>query len=509
MSELKPSNSKVLASGGLLAKNSVLNLLGQGVPLLAAVIAIPILIRGLGVDRFGVLTIVWMVIGYFSLFDLGLGRALTQLVSKKLGTGEVEDIPTLVWTSLVLMFALGIIGALVLGITSIWLVNSVLKIPDQLKSETQSAFILISVGVPIVIVTAGFAGVLSALQRFDVLNKIRIPMGLYSFIAPLLILPFTQSLYPITAALVTGRLLACSMHLVACLNVMPTLRTGFDFQFSAVKPLFRFGAWMTVTNVVGPLMVYLDRFAIGGIVSVASVAYYATPYELVTKLWIIPGAVVGVLFPAFAECYSRNPDRALLLFIRGTKYVAIMMFPIVLLVTAFAHEGLQLWLGYEFANNSDRVLQWLAIGVYINSLALIFITYIQAIGRPDISAKLHFIELPFYLLLLWWAIHSYGIGGAAIVWVVRVSADGIVLFILSTHHLGGYSKRLTQLSSSVVIAVLCLCLPFFLISFFERVIYSLVISCLYIYMVWFWVLATDERIRIKFYISRFTKKKEI
>ena len=65
-----------------------------------AVVAIPSLIRVLGVPRFGVLSLAWTVIGYFSLFDLGMGRALTKLVADKLGAQQEHAIPGLAWTSL-------------------------------------------------------------------------------------------------------------------------------------------------------------------------------------------------------------------------------------------------------------------------------------------------------------------------------------------------------------------------------------------------------------------------
>ena len=74
-----------LTQGRLLARNTVWNLGGQVAPLVVAIFAIPPLIKGLGTDRFGVLTLAWVVIGYFSLFDLGLGRALTKLVAGQEG----------------------------------------------------------------------------------------------------------------------------------------------------------------------------------------------------------------------------------------------------------------------------------------------------------------------------------------------------------------------------------------------------------------------------------------
>ena len=103
-----------LTRGGLLARNTLLNIVFQAVPLLVALITIPIIIKGLGTDRFGVLTIAWMVMGYFSLFDLGLGRALIKFIGEKLARNQTEEIPALFWTSLLMMSALSIIAALII-----------------------------------------------------------------------------------------------------------------------------------------------------------------------------------------------------------------------------------------------------------------------------------------------------------------------------------------------------------------------------------------------------------
>src|SRR5690348_387114 len=75
-----------LTRSSLLARNTGWNLFGQFAPMVVAVFVIPRIIRALGTDRFGALSIAWMVVGYFSLFDLGLGRALTNLVAQKLAT---------------------------------------------------------------------------------------------------------------------------------------------------------------------------------------------------------------------------------------------------------------------------------------------------------------------------------------------------------------------------------------------------------------------------------------
>ena len=292
LSNASPNNVNSLTSGRILARNTIWNLVGQGAPLLVALFAIPLLIKGLGTARFGVLTLAWAVVGYFSLFDLGLGRALIKLVAEKLGAEQTEDILRLIWTALALMGMLGITGALVAASISPWLVHDILKIPQALQDETLSAFYLLALSIPVVISAIGLRGILEAHQRFDLANMVRIPLGIFTFLGPLIVLPFSNNLFPVVAVLVAVRFLAWGVNLFLCLRLVPVLRHNSKPQRTMIWPLISFGSWMTGTNIVGPLMLYMDRFLIGALISVTAVAYYATPYEVVTKLLLISGALV-------------------------------------------------------------------------------------------------------------------------------------------------------------------------------------------------------------------------
>src|ERR1039457_6126600 len=281
------------------------------------------------------------------------------------------------------MAVMGVIGGGIAGVLSPLLVANVFKMPNQLRPETLQAFYILSASIPVVILSSGFVGILTAYQRFDLINAVRTPLGLANFIAPLLVLPFSTSLVPITLLLAVSRLASCVTQYWLCLRVMPSLRMEKRFLPGAVKPLFGFGGWMTVSNIIGPLMVYLDRFVIGTVISVTAVAYYATPYEMVTKLWIISGALIASLFPAFAASNNSDASRTVQLLSKSIAAIFILIFPIVLVIVTFSQEGLMIWLGKEFANNSANVLRWLAAGVFFNCLAQVIYTLIQGRGRPD------------------------------------------------------------------------------------------------------------------------------
>jgi O-antigen/teichoic acid export membrane protein len=195
-----------------------------------------------------------------------------------------------------------------------------------------------------------------------------------------------------------------------------------------VGPLFRFGGWLTISNLISPLMVSIDRFLIGMFLSVTEVAYYATPYEIVTKLQIIPSALAGVLFPAFSHTLANDRARARQLYTHGLAITLALLLPLTAVMVTFAHAGLALWLGAEFAAHGYRVLQILAIGVLINASAYLPASFLHAAGRPDVTAKLHMIEFPLYVPLVCWLIRAFGIEGAATAWVLRVTLDAGLLF---------------------------------------------------------------------------------
>jgi O-antigen/teichoic acid export membrane protein len=196
---------------------------------------------------------------------------------------------------------------------------------------------------------------------------------------------------------------------------------------SAIVPILRLGGWMSVSNIMSPLMVSLDRFLIGSLLSMAAVTYYATPYEMVTKLSFIPGAVAAVFFPAFAGTYTLDRPRTALLMDRAGRLLVAMIFPAILVLSTFARETLSLWIGGDFAQQSSLVLQILAIGVFVNSFAQVPFAIVQATGRPDLTAKLHLLELPLYASLIYVLSKRLGIAGVALAWSLRMVIDTSLL----------------------------------------------------------------------------------
>jgi len=414
-----------------LAHGAAWSLAGFLLPVAVAVVAIPPLTRGLGVDRFGLLTISWAVAGYFSVFDLGVGRALTQRLAS-LGDDGDERESNVAWTALWMLLGAGIAGGLLLAFVAAPLVRGVLRTPAPLVDETVNAFVLLGLAVPAITVMAGLRGILEARFAFRALNVVRIPFGVLTFLAPLAVLPWSARLDAVVGALVAARLLLLWPTARVAAQVLPGLRRPRAPQAAEIRPLLGFGVWMTVSNVVSPLMTNLDRVLLGALLGIGVVAFYATPQEVITKLALLPSAFVAVLFPAFAE----RADRAADLYARGMRYTLVVTLPPALAAIMFPHELLRAWLGEEFAQGGAEALRWLALGVLVNCLGYVSFALVQGRGRADLTGKLHLAELPFYFLAFLLLTQAFGVVGAALAWTLRVTADAAVLDRLARSQTG-------------------------------------------------------------------------
>ena len=483
----------VLLSGKRLSRNVVYGMAGQVVPFVVGIFAVRLLINYLGTSRFGVLTLIWALIGYFGLFDLGIGRAVTKRMAEKIGEHNSDEIIPLFWTSLVILFSLGVIGGIVLFVASDYLVGSVLKVPPEFVGETLHAFSLTSFAIPIVVATTGLRGTLEARQLFGKTSTIQSGTGIFMLVAPLVVLPFTSSLAWIVFALILGRVLGMGAYGFFCLREVPALRQSMRITKKAFVSLWNFSIWIAITNVVAPVMVYFDRFLIGALLSVSMVAFYTTPFDVVSKLWFVPNGLVAVLFPAFSMSYASNRDRCSRLFTKGFKYALFALLPLVSLVIVFAREALSLWLGEPFALESYRVAQVLAVGILVNSVGYVPSAFLQGIGRPDLTTKLGLLELPFYLVAVYFGAKQFGIVGVAMAWTLRVSLDVPILLYLSKRNLEEIQIPFREMTLAILATAVAGILAWIAIHPFEKLAIVTVLFSAMFLVIWSRLLDTDER----------------
>jgi O-antigen/teichoic acid export membrane protein len=496
-----------------IVRNTSFNLIGTIFPLLLTIVIIPLLIKGLGIERFGVLVIAWGLVGYFGLFNFGLGRATTKFMANAWDENNKKAAVGFFWSSFCMNGIFGLIGGVLLAIMTPWLVGNLLNIPSFLKEEALHGFFWLSFSIPIVTAGSSLVGALESQLRFGSINLVQIIAGSMMKLAPLLVLIFTKRLDVVISVIVFVRLASFSTYMYLCLRTIPELRTYDVFQRNLLRPLLGFSGWITVTNIVGPLMTYMDRFVIGSILSMHAVAYYSMPYDVVRKLQVLPLSLSRTLFPIFGAVDQKSSDeRHSRLYEKSLKYLILLIIPVVICLLVLAKDLLRLWLGHEFASNSTTVMQVLTIGAFINALAKLPYVLIQGFGRPDITAKFHLLELPFYILMLFGFIHWLGIIGVAIAWTMRALADTLLLRV--------YAKKLVQKSDSLfykntltateVSALVVIGMSWFLSmldSFNWKLCTTVLLIAAFALWSWFGLLKGDERLNLSNFVFNLFKQK--
>ena len=484
-----------------IARNTVINIIGIGVPYIVGFFCIPYIIRGLGVDRFGVLTLVWAIVGYFSFVDLGLAKASTKFVAESLGKGELSNIPKYVWTTIFMQCVLGLIGFLIILLTAPLLVDKILNIPPEFTAEVLRTVVIIGFSLPIILVSSSLRGILEASQRFDLINLIKIPISISFYLVPLIGLAFHWQLPGIVTLMVVIRLLSLVAWLIICLRVHPVLLESISFHGPLIKVLLRFGGWVSLSSILFYVTISIDRFIIGSLLSLKDVSYYSAPLEVVMRIGIIPGSFTMILFTAFSSLEGGNQEeRSKMLFVRSIKYILMSIGPVVLILVFYAKPFLRIWLGSEFAHRSTLVIQILAIGFLVSSLSGVPFNLLFGKGRADLAAKLQIVELCLYIPLAFLLIKFWGINGAALAMAVKSVLITVLYFKVSMKIKPIKLQHLLEINlMKSIISIFVLAAIFILITYLRLKLYGFILAIIISAIITFFYVLTRKE---KQFISR-------
>jgi O-antigen/teichoic acid export membrane protein len=398
------------------------NALGRGLPLLLALVLTPVLVHQLGLERWGLFTLALAMVGVFGVFDFGVGQALTRALAERIGAGREAEATGLVAAALATLGMISLVAALGLWLFIPLLVERILRVPPALQSQAMDAMRVLAVAAPLVVLNAALWGVLAAWQRFRAANLVTIPVNLFYYLGPVLVLLVWDSLVGVMLALVACRLVNTISYIWLVRPLLPGL-SWRGIRLRLVVPLLRLGGWMTFNGMVTQALLYADRFLIGAMLSLAAVAWYATPLDLVLRVWILPVAVAQTLLPAFAGAFATMPTQTAALLRRGALAIMLLVLPAALLLVVGARELLWLWLGAEFAAGGARVLQILGVGIFFSCVAFAPNALLDAIGRPDMTARFVLGQAVVFLPLAALLLPVAGIEGAAMAWALRAATD--------------------------------------------------------------------------------------
>lgn len=412
------------------ASHILWNFGGLALPLAVAFFAIPQLLASLGQEKFGLLALAWGLIGYAGALDLGVGRALTQMVGVLRGQGNDAKIAVALYTANRITLVFGLVGGGLTALAAVMGGYSWIKVSATSTDELMYSMILLAVALPIQAMSATYRGVNEAFLNFKGVSLVRVALGVVNFGGPWLVSIYSASLVASVSTLVISRLLAVFFyrHLALnCSRVAQVQPSESHYEPAVARQLFTFGKWVTVSSFVSPVMVQADRFVVAAMLSAAAVSIYVVPYEVVTQCLIISGSISSVIFPYLSKLMAEGEIEWKAYFKKwNTRVAALMVFTSVTLAVCLPYI-LPWWIEVGFNEQSVLVGQILCVGVFLNAVGTMYYAAIHAAGRADVTAKIHLFELPLYLSTLVLLLEVFGVSGAAYAWAFRMGLDTVLL----------------------------------------------------------------------------------
>ena len=427
------------------------NILGAAVPLVLTFITVPIYIHLVGIERVGILSLAWLLLGYFGLFDLGLGKATAFRVAAQRDAPAADRAATL-WGALIVNVGMGIVGGLLLWAASYFYFADYFKVDETLRPEILQAVPLLGLSVPVATLTGVLAGALQGREKFLQTNMIS---ATTTILFQLLPLGIAWLWGPTLSTLLAAALFARAIGLIAMwrlCRVEFTLGHPTKTERATVMALLRYGGWVSFNGLIGPVLVIIDRFAIGNVLGATLLGYYHVPFQLAKQLAIIPDSLTNALFPkltaASTEQASLLSQKALLTLI-STITLPVMVG--ILMMEPF----LNLWVGPTIGAQSGPVGRVLLVGFWCNAMALVPFTQLQAAGRPRTVTIILLMQIPLYLACLYFAMLHFGILGCAVVLALRFGVDFVMQSLAVDRRIGAPSMLLQSLALLIATVYLC------------------------------------------------------
>lgn len=409
-------------------RHTAYNLLGSLAPMVIGVVTVPIYLRLIGDARYGVLALVWLFLGYFGLFDPGITRAALFHIARLGHPGQEQERESVFWTALVINLGFGLVGGITLYLLATPFFMTTFKMPEAMRGEVLATLPWLAASVPVAIITGVLGGAMQARESFAAFNLINAGTAMLSQLAPVSVAYFRgPDLRWLIATVVITRFAAVIPMLAVLARQMP-LGVGGRFERARVRTLFTYGGWVTITNLINPILTTMDRMVIGSVIGASAVAIYTVPFNLVSRVSILPGSVATSLFPKLSRGDRKSSKQ---LAEDAIVTLSAVMTPLIVLGIGGLHLFMHYWVGASFADKAAPVGVILLAGVWINGLAIIPYEHLQAIDRPDLTAKFHAIEVLPFLGVLWVGVYSFGLIGAAWAWTLRVTVDALLLVFVA------------------------------------------------------------------------------
>lgn len=402
-----------------LKANVAANFAGQAWRGLLAFIFIPVYIRYLGVEAYGLIAVYAVLLAWIALFDMGLRPALNREMARFLG-GErsAERVRDLLRSIELLAVGIAAAAAVTIWAASGWIATGWLN-ARGLPAETVAQAIAIMGGVAgLSFIETVYVGALSGLQRQVLQNVVTSTIVTLRNVGVIGVLAFVS---PTIEAFFIWQMAVAALSVVLlhiCVyRVLPAIGRFARFSVAALREVGRFAAGMVGITLMALLLTQVDKTLLSRLLPLEEFAHYALAATLAGALYLMVGPISNAFYPRFTQLVARGDQTALReTYHLGAQLVTVMLAPAAMMLILFGERIVAIWTGDDaLAGEVAPILRVLAFGSLLHGFA--FIPYLLQIayGWTHLTLQVAAVAVIAVVPALLVVVPAYGAIGAA--WV--------------------------------------------------------------------------------------------
>jgi len=369
-----------------IGRNSIYTLIRRAIILPIGLAIVPIIIKFIGVEGYGVWIMIQTLLTYSSVMDMGFSSAMTKYTAEYDGYGDHGKITQIFNTLFVVYVFLCLILFFIVFMCKGTIVTSLIR-PIAIPKETVSFALMISISVfALTMSFSVYPSFLNGIQRMDVTNKIDSISSIIKFVLSIVFLYPGWGIKGLALSGGISCIITSILYIYATKRVAPYLTFNpFLFNLKTLKEIWGFSVYGAMSNVVAMIHLQLDKLIINYFLGVNSLALYDIAHRLVFFLWGLCGSFVAPVMPAISKIHaSHGIEKSKEVFQTIFKYTSLIICPLFLFVAVFANTLIIAWLGNGY-ENAVSVLRILSLAYMINILCGPVTSVLTGVGSYKIS----------------------------------------------------------------------------------------------------------------------------
>lgn len=347
----------------------------------------PYIIKKLGTDAYGILSLIVVLSGYLSFLDMGFGYGLIKYIAEFQAQDDKAAINKSLATSLFIFFYLGLVASALLIFSAGWLTGQVFHIPPNLIANATFAIRISAATFLITFLVSVYSSFLKGFQRFDLSNITQSFFTSCYALGAVGLLYLKKGLIEIVWLSFVLSGLALIVHMLLAKRLVSDISWFPRFHKPYFRILMGFSFFSMLSRFGMIAIFHIDKFFVSYFFPIAMLAYYVVPFNLAQKLNFMGSNIANVVMPYVSEKMSLNQMEAFQqTYYKAAKAVWLLTLAPTLVVIIFADKILRLWISPAFSAQGAVPLMFLAAGFFLISVASLDASSTDGVGKPHINA---------------------------------------------------------------------------------------------------------------------------